>query len=108
MAGGCVEAQSRAHALLPCTVFFFDFFDLVQHGAQLFTGELTHLQIQQRGDDRNQRNHEDNYQPHELLINLHCKTFRFEVWSNSNFTHEKTNQHWDQKLDYRNDDDRSP
>ena len=51
MVGRCVQTESRAHALLPRTLFFFDFFDLVERGAQWFTGELTHLQIQQSWHD---------------------------------------------------------
>ena len=43
MTGGCVQAQASAHALLPCTLFFFDFFDLVECGGQWFATELPHL-----------------------------------------------------------------
>ena len=43
LAGGGVEAQSRAHTLLPRTLLLFSFFDLHEGRAEWFTTELTHL-----------------------------------------------------------------
>src|SRR6185436_10309320 len=61
LAGRCVQAQARLHALLPSTLFFFDLFDLREGGAEVFAAQLAHLQIQKRRHDRNQRNDEDVY-----------------------------------------------
>ena len=68
MRGG--HGQARAHALLPLGAVGLNFLDFLERGAECFASELSHLQVQERGDDRHQRDHRDVYQARYLLIDL--------------------------------------
>ena len=108
LAGGGVQAEARAHALLPGALFFAALFDLSERGGQGFTAKLAHLDVQERRNDRHERHNEDVYQAKELLIDAMCEGGLLEVVSNSNTPDEEADDYRDQKLEYRNHDDRLP
>src|SRR5215204_4716321 len=103
-----VQAQTRAHALLPRTLFFFTLFNLSQHRAWRFSTKLTHLQVQQRGHDRHKRDNEDVCQAQDLLIDLMGQGGPFSMVADPKSPDHKAYDHRNQKLKYGYHYNRSP
>src|SRR5689334_12660207 len=71
LAGGRLQTDACAHALLPLAALtLFRPFDLRQHRTEWLAPQLSHLHVQQGGNDRDQRHDEDIHQSQKLLINL--------------------------------------
>ena len=65
-----VQAQARAHALLPGALLALTFFNFGPDTGEGFASELAHLDVKQCRNDRNQRHYEDVCQINNLLKSL--------------------------------------
>src|SRR5215208_7707871 len=101
-----MQAQTSAHALLPRALLTFLFFD--RGRSQYLAAKLSHLYVQERRDDRDQRNDKDVNEREYLLINAIRQTGPFEVHADSNPADKSSNDHRDEHLNYRHDNDRPP